>query len=356
MRTARRDRAGGDRLLGRPGPLRAPAATRRVERAGCDGDRSRPGAPDRHDRGRCREGADPTDPQADGWQQDPRRRGARHQPQDPAQQAPQVQRLRRMRLTLRARQVLALAIVVLLVVVASTVAHLANVARLALGAAVDEGELMAKQLYHQSSRVVAAAPAPSPALLQQDPGIRALLEGMVGYSRTVVYAAVVDPTDRVLAHSNSKLEGEILPARESLERLKARSTLGIVASLFGQPEVYEAHVPMRLGERPFGTVRVGVSTSLLKQALTQAALYSLAVALVALGVAVAVGLVVGRLLMQSLRKIANGMDRLARGEYGATGDRTRHAELGEIAARVNELGEGDHAEQSPWQGGRARQA
>src|SRR5207249_2566303 len=186
--------------------------------------RSRPGAPDWHDRGRCREGADPTDPQADGWQQDPRRRGARHQPQDPAQQAPQVQRLRRMRLTLRARQVLALAVVVLLV--------------------------------------------------------------------------VVDPTDRVMAHSNPKLEGEILPARENLERLKARSTLGIVASLFGQPEVYEAQVPMRLGERPFGTVRVGVSTSLLKQALTQAALYSLAVALVALGVVVAVGLVVGHLLMQ----------------------------------------------------------
>jgi len=259
-----------------------------------------------------------------------------------------------MRLTLRARQVLALAVVVLLVVVASTVAHLANVARLALGAAVDEGELMAKQLYHQSSRVVAAAPAPSPALLQQDPGIRALLEGMVGYSRTVVYAAVVDPTDRVLAHSNSKLEGEILPARESLERLKARSTLGIVASLFGQPEVYEAHVPMRLGERPFGTVRVGVSTSLLKQALTQAALYSLAVALVALGVAVAVGLVVGHLLMQSLRKIANGMDRLARGEYGATVDLTRDDELGEIAARVNQLGERVHAEQSHWQSDRAR--
>ena len=260
-----------------------------------------------------------------------------------------------MRLTLRARQVLALAVVVLLVVVASTVAHLANVARLALGAAVDEGELMAKQLYHQSSRVVASsASSPSPALLQQDPGIRALLEGMVGYSRTVVYAAVVDPTDRVLAHSNPKLEGEILPARENLERLKARSTLGIVASLFGQPEVYEAHVPMRLGERPFGTVRVGVSTSLLKQALTQAALYSLAVALVALGVAVAVGLVVGHLLMQSLRKIAHGMDRLARGEYGTTVDLTRDDELGEIAARVNQLGERVHAEQSHWQSDRAR--
>jgi signal transduction histidine kinase len=259
-----------------------------------------------------------------------------------------------MRLTLRARQVLALAVVVLLVVVASTVAHLVNVARLALGSAADEGELMAKQLYHQSSRVIAASPTPSPALLEQDPGIRALLEGMIGYSHTVVYAAVVDPTDRILAHSNLKLVGEILPPRESLERLKARSTLGIVASLFGEPEVYEAQLPMKLGERPFGTVRVGVSTSLLKQALSEAALYSLAVALAALGIAVAVGLVVGHLLMQSLRKIALGMDRLARGEYGATVDLTRDDELGELAARVNKLGERVHAEQSHWQSDRAR--
>jgi signal transduction histidine kinase/HAMP domain-containing protein len=229
-----------------------------------------------------------------------------------------------------------------------------NVARLALGSAADEGELMAKQLYHQSSRVIAASPTPSPALLEQDPGIRALLEGMIGYSHTVVYAAVVDPTDRILAHSNLKLVGEILPPRESLERLKARSTLGIVASLFGEPEVYEAQLPMKLGERPFGTVRVGVSTSLLKQALSEAALYSLAVALAALGIAVAVGLVVGHLLMQSLRKIALGMDRLARGEYGATVDLTRDDELGELAARVNKLGERVHAEQSHWQSDRAR--
>jgi len=259
-----------------------------------------------------------------------------------------------MRLTLRARQVLALAFVVLLVVVVSTVAHLANVARLALGSAADEGELMARQLYHQSSRVIAASPNPSPALLQQDPGIRALLEGMIGYSRTVVYGAVVDPNDRVLADSNPKRVGEILPPRESIERLRTRSTLAIVTSLFGQPEVYEAQVPMRLGDRPFGTVRVGVSTSLLKQELAQAALYSLLVALAALGIAVGVGLLVGHLLLQSLRKIAQGMDRLARGEYGSTVELTRDDELGELAARVNRLGERVHAEQSHWQSDRAR--
>src|SRR5262249_35207170 len=353
-RDSQGDRPGGHRVRRRPGPGRAPAGARGAHRARGVGDRGRSGAAGRHDRRGRRARADSPDTEADGRQQDPRCRDPRHQPQDAPQQAPQIQLLSRMRLTLRARQVLALAVVVLLVVVASTVAHLANVARLALRAAADEGELMARQVYHQSARVMAASPNASPALLQQDAGMHALLEGMIGYSRTVVYAAVVDPTDRILVHSNPKLDGQILPPRESLERLKTRSTLANVAAFFGQPEVYEAQGPMRLGERPFGTVGVGVSTSLLKQELTQAALYSLAVALIALGVAVAVGLVVGHLLLRSLRKIAQGMERLARGEYGATVELTRDDELGELAARVNQLGERVHAEQSHWQSDRAR--
>src|SRR5207244_3159042 len=158
---------------------------------------------------------------------------------------------------------------------------------------------------------------------------RAMLEGIVGYSHTVLYASVVDPSGRILAHSNPELEGEILPRRQSLEHMKAWSTLRSVLSLLGEPDVYEAQVPMVLGERPFATVRVGVSTSLLRQEL----------ALAALGVAVVVGLGVGHMLLQALKRIRQGMERLARGERVAAVDLTRDDELGELAARVDRLGE-----------------
>src|SRR5213594_298891 len=249
-----------------------------------------------------------------------------------------------MGLTLRARQAVALGAAVLLVVAGSTVAHLASVARIALRVAVEEGALLARQLYHQSSRVVAASALSSPTSLRGDPGIRAMLEGIVGYSHTVVYAAVVDPSGRVLAHSNPKLEGEMLPRRQSLEHLKEWSTLRSVLSLLGEPDVYEAQVPMVLGDRPFATVRVGVSTSLLRQELGRAALHSLGVALAALAVAVIVGLGVGHMLLRALRKITQGMERLARGERGAAADLTRDDELGELAARVDGLGDRTRAE------------
>jgi nitrogen-specific signal transduction histidine kinase len=253
-----------------------------------------------------------------------------------------------MGLGLRARQVLALGAAVLLVVVGSTVAHLTSVARVALRAAAEEGELLARQLYHQSSRVVADSPASPPTLLQRDPGIRAMLEGIVGYSHTVVYAAIVDPADRVLAHSNPQREGEILPPQESLDRVKAWWTLQTVVSLLQGPSVYEAQVPMRLGENPFGTVRVGVSTSLLRQELARAALHSLVLAVVALGVVLVVGLGAGHMLLRSLRTIARRMERLGRRPLGDD-DLTRDDELGELAARVNQLGEQVHADRSQWQ-------
>jgi signal transduction histidine kinase/HAMP domain-containing protein len=259
-----------------------------------------------------------------------------------------------MRLTVRAREVVAITTVVLLVVAVFTVAHLASVARITLRSGAAEGELLARQLYHQSSRVIAASPAPSLAALRRDAGIRALLEGMVGYSHTVVYAAIVDPAGRAVVHSNPAFEGKPLPARESLETVLTWGTPRTVVSMVGDPQVYEALLPMRMGERPFGTVRVGVSTSLLRQEVARAVLRGLALALGALVIAVAVGLGAGHVLLQSLRKIAQGMERLARGEYGATVDLTRDDELGELAARVNQLGARVQADQSQWQSEKAR--
>jgi signal transduction histidine kinase len=249
-----------------------------------------------------------------------------------------------MSLGLRGRQVAALGVAVLLVVAGSTIAHLASVARVALRGAVEEGELLARQLYHQSSRVIAESPQADPTLIQRDPGIRAMLEGIVGYSHTVVYAAIVDPTDRVLAHSNPKLDGELLPPQESLDQVKTWWTPRTVASLLQGPHVYEAQVPMRLGDKPFGAVRVGVSTSLLRQELVRAALSSLLLAIIALGVVVVVGLGAGHMLLRWLKRFARGMERLGRRQAGAV-ELTRDDELGALAARVNKLGDRVHAGQ-----------
>jgi len=179
-----------------------------------------------------------------------------------------------------------------------------------------------------------------------DAAVVALLEGMVGYSRVVVYAAIVDPAGRAVVHSDPALEGKALRPRASLDEVLKWGPLRMVVALLGDPQIYEAQLPIRLREQPFGTVRVGISTSLVRQELREALVRSIALGVVALVVAVAVGLGAGGFLLQSLRQMARRVERLARGEFGATVELTRGDEMGELAEQVNRLGEQIQADQT----------
>ena len=242
-----------------------------------------------------------------------------------------------MALSARARELLGLTLVVLLVVAVATAAHLATLARLTLGNAADEGRLLSRQLLHQAAHVLQAAGATGPAAFREDPSLRALLDGLVGYSRVVVYGAIVDATGRTLLHSDVSLQGHTLPARPPLDDVLTAGLPQLGRMLLGPPQIYEVRLPVRIGERPFGTVQVGVSTSLVRQTLRDALLRSLAFGAGALAVAIALGLGTGRMLLGYLRRIARRVERLARGdavpEFGPGDD------MGRLAARMQGLGE-----------------
>ena len=181
-----------------------------------------------------------------------------------------------MALSARTRELLGLTLVVLLVVSVATAAHLATLARLTLGNAADEGRLLSRQLLHQAAHVLRATGATGPVALREDPSLRALLDGLVGYSRVVVYGAIVDASGRALLHSEPALQGRALPDRPLLDDVLTAGLPQLASLLLGPPQIYEVRLPVQLGARPFGTVQVGVSTSLVRQTLRDALLRSLA--------------------------------------------------------------------------------
>ena len=242
-----------------------------------------------------------------------------------------------MALSARARELLGLTLVVLLVVAVATAAHLATLARLTLGSAADEGRLLSRQLLHQAAYVLQAAGAAGPAAFREDPSLRALLDGLVGYSRVVVYGAIVDASGRTLLHSDPTLQGQALPRRPLLDDVLGAGLPKLARMLLGPPQIYEVRLPVRLGDRPFGIVQVGVSTSLVRQTLRDALLRSLAFGAGALALAIALGLGAGRVLLGYLRRIARQVERLARGDAGVElgpGD-----DMGRLAERMQGLGE-----------------
>jgi signal transduction histidine kinase len=242
-----------------------------------------------------------------------------------------------MALSARTRELLGLTLVVLLVVTVATAAHLATLARLALGSAADEGHLLSRQLLHQAAHVIQTAGASGPRALPGDPSLRALLDGLVGYSRVVVYGAILDESGRALVHSDPTLEGRMLPVRPLLDDVLASDPPQVARLLLGPPQLYEVRLPVRLGDRPFGSVQVGVSTSLVRETLREALVRSLAFGASAFAVALALGLGAGRVLLGYLRRIARRVERLARGD--AAVDFGPGDDMGRLAERMRGLGE-----------------
>ena len=242
-----------------------------------------------------------------------------------------------MRLSARTRELLGLTLVVLLVVAVATAAHLATLARLTLGSAADEGRLLSRQLLHQAAHVIQAGRGRGAAALQEDPSLRALLDSLVGYSRVVVYGAILDESGRALLHSDPALQGRTLPTRPLLEDVLASATPQLAQLLLGPPQIYDVRLPVRLGDRPFGAVQVGVSTSLVRQTLRDALVRSLAFGASALVLAIALGLGTGRVLLGYLRRIARRVERLARGDVGV--DFGPGDDMGRLAERMKGLGE-----------------
>src|SRR4026209_297569 len=113
------------------------------------------------------------------------------------------------RLGVRGREALVVTLLTLLVVTTATAIHLSQLSRVVVQEAVKQAELIAKQIYAQTSSALQRTPGADPLVaLREDPELRSFLDASVGYSPHLVYALVTDHTGTVLLHTERQKEGK----------------------------------------------------------------------------------------------------------------------------------------------------
>jgi signal transduction histidine kinase len=246
-----------------------------------------------------------------------------------------------MRWGLKSKEALAITLLTLVVVATTLVVHLAQLTRVTVEETQRQAELIAKQIVAQSTRALARGPDGDPReALRTDPELRNLLEASVGYSPSLLYVLVADRSERVILHSQSGKEGERLAPLPSLSDLLSVNPVRRFDALLSRGRTYETAVAISLDRQPFGSVRLGVSTSLLRRELTEAVTQSLLLAGLALPGAWLLALFLANRVMRPIGLLAREVDRLRRGELSAAGPPTalhREDELGELAAQVQLL-------------------
>jgi len=244
------------------------------------------------------------------------------------------------RLGVRGREALVVSLLTLLVVSTATAIHLSQLSRVVVQEAVKQAELIAKQIYAQTSRALQRTPGADPlAALRDDPELRSFLDASVGYAPHLLYALVTDHTGTVLLHTERQKEGKPEPERPNLDGLLQVDTLSRFSALYTTGRTYETVLPMTLNDRLFGSIRLGVSTTLLRREVTGSLQQSLAVAAVALPLAWLAAMVLAQLTVRPIRAIVGQVDRIRRGEpLEATPVALGGDEFQELSSQLTRLG------------------
>jgi len=244
------------------------------------------------------------------------------------------------RLGIRGREVLVVSILTLMVVTGTTAMHLARLSRVVVEEAGRQAELTARQVYAQASRTLARTTGVVPhEALRRDRDLRGVLEAAVGYSPHLLYAVVADPEGRIVLHTQSAREGTLAPAHPTLTSLLDLDALQRFAALYGAAQTYEYVLPLRLNEAPFGSIRLGVSSTLLGRELAESLRESLVLAGVALVLAWVLAMALARVVLRPIRALAGQVDRLRRGEFDATVPALGGDEFQELSAQLGRLGQ-----------------
>ena len=222
-------------------------------------------------------------------------------------------------MSLKGRQVAGVTTLVVIIVAVLSVFHLASLARLSLQESVERGDMLRQMIFQQARDVVLAAPDPYPAL-EQDRGIRSLLESALAYSPNVVYAAIVNRDGIAVVHSSAVLEGQRLPAQEELRKVvEDRSAIGLLRAVYSD-HTYDVTQTLLINQQEIGSIRIGFSTLLVKGELRKAMTQSLQDVVMALLLSSLVALLLSQWMLRPIHVIQSGLTRLGRGELNVSLD------------------------------------
>ena len=239
-----------------------------------------------------------------------------------------------MRLGIKGKQIAGVTAIVGVAVVALSGLYVTRLVEVVLHESYARGQLLSNAIFHRAREVVTSSPEPYVAL-RTDPGLRAILESTI-YGESVTGAAILDTLGTVIASSDTTRVG--LPRDEGadLAALLDQSPVQQLRVIYSQESrTLDVRQPMVLGDEAFGSIRIGVSTLLMRQELDASLRPALVTAAVAVGVAVCVAALLAQLLVRPIHVIRSGLTQLGKGEFGVTLDLPPGDEFGELGTFFN---------------------
>jgi signal transduction histidine kinase len=233
-------------------------------------------------------------------------------------------------MSIKGRQVAGVTTLVVMIVSALSAYHLSTLARLSLQETAARGELLRQAISQRAREVVPGAADPYDAL-RRDGGIRSMLQSSVGYAPNVTYAAIVNPQGITVAHSFASEEGKTMAEQEDLAPILARGPVEIIRTVYSE-RTFEIRKPLDVGEQALGSIRIGISTILVKDELRTAFQTATKGVMIALVISTIVAMLLAQWMLRPIHVIQSGLNRLGRGELDVRLDLPEGSEFKDLGS------------------------
>ncbi len=257
-----------------------------------------------------------------------------------------------MRLSLKTKFTLATSLLVLAVVTLVSALYIARLTRQTLRQADDRARFVAEQVFLacKNSLTDAAARGDFPAsdsaadlrayvqrALDQSNTLDSVMESAVGYSPTIYEISISDRDGIVMKSSDPAERGEKVAQRPPVSSLVRGGFFQQLRTLYGPPLVYEDSLPFNVGNGPFGDIRVGLSSALIRSEISPSLISAGYYALGSVLLSTLLALIVSRASLAPIDRISAQLDRISAGEFDLEPVK-RGDEFGAVSTKIIGIG------------------
>jgi signal transduction histidine kinase len=151
--------------------------------------------------------------------------------------------------------------------------------------------------------------------------------------------AVVDTNGKAILHSSPRLIGKPITERPLLLGVRGARFREQLRLVYRPDAVYDVSYPLALNGEPFGQIRIGVSTVLLKSDVTPRLRTSLYSSIAAIFVSLLLAAMISNVALGPLRKISLDLDSVSSGTAEElSGRESEHDEFGLVTLKIANLG------------------
>ncbi len=258
-----------------------------------------------------------------------------------------------MRLSLKTKFTLATSLLVLAVVALVSTLYLGWLTRQVLRQADDRARFVANQIYLacQNALVEAVERGDAPAspsssdlrsyvqrAFDSSSTLNSLMESAVGYSASIYEITISDRNQVVLVSSDASLRGQKVTQRPLVSSLVHAGFFPQIRTVYGPPQVYEYALPFNLGTGPFGDIRIGLSSTLIRDDISPSLISAGWYALASVLLSTLLAAVLSRATLAPLDRISQQLDRISAGEFDLQPVVERSDELGVVSTKIVGIG------------------